>query len=43
MNFAKLTGVRAMTEVVPLAKAQEAYEKMLSNKARFRMVLKLRD
>jgi len=43
MKFAKLMGIRAMSEVLPLEKAQEAYEKMLSNKARFRMVLKIRD
>jgi propanol-preferring alcohol dehydrogenase len=43
MNFAKLMGIKAMSEVVPLEKAQEAYESMLSNKARFRMVLKIKD
>jgi propanol-preferring alcohol dehydrogenase len=42
MNFAKLMGVKSMSEVVPLEKAQEAYEKMLANKARFRMVLNIR-
>ncbi|GAC1540166.1 MAG: alcohol dehydrogenase [Candidatus Velthaea sp.] len=39
MNFAALTGIRPMIEVMPLEKASEAYEKMMSGKARFRMVL----
>jgi D-arabinose 1-dehydrogenase-like Zn-dependent alcohol dehydrogenase len=34
-----LTGVRAMTEVFPLERAAEAYEHMMSGKARFRAVL----
>jgi propanol-preferring alcohol dehydrogenase len=32
-------GVRAMIETLPLARAQEGYERMMSGKARFRMVL----
>jgi D-arabinose 1-dehydrogenase-like Zn-dependent alcohol dehydrogenase len=34
-----MTGVRPMTETFPLERAQEAYDRMLSNKARFRVVL----
>ena len=30
-----------MNEVYPLEKAQEAYDRMLSGKARFRVVLKM--
>lgn len=39
LSFSVLTGVRAMTEVFPLERAAEAYEQMLSGKARFRVVL----
>ena len=39
LAFSKLTGVRAMTEVFPLERAAEAYEHMMSGKARFRAVL----
>ncbi len=39
LNFSALTGVRSMNEVYPLAKANEAYERMMSGKARFRVVL----
>ncbi|MGW5101503.1 alcohol dehydrogenase [Streptomyces sp. NPDC004100] len=39
MNFAVLHGIRPMTEVVPLADVESAYQKMLAGKARFRMVL----
>ncbi|GAC1305122.1 MAG: alcohol dehydrogenase [Vulcanimicrobiaceae bacterium] len=39
MRFAALTGVRARIETMPLARAQEAYERMMSGAARFRMVL----
>jgi D-arabinose 1-dehydrogenase-like Zn-dependent alcohol dehydrogenase len=34
-----MNGVRPMTETFPLEKAQEAYDRMMSNKARFRVVL----
>jgi D-arabinose 1-dehydrogenase-like Zn-dependent alcohol dehydrogenase len=37
--FSSLTGVRPMTEVFPLEKYQEAYDRMLSAKVRFRAVL----
>jgi D-arabinose 1-dehydrogenase-like Zn-dependent alcohol dehydrogenase len=39
LAFSVLTGVRAMTEVFPLERADEAYERMMSGKARFRVVL----
>jgi D-arabinose 1-dehydrogenase-like Zn-dependent alcohol dehydrogenase len=39
LNFSALTGVRPQTEVYPLEKAAEAYERMMSGKARFRVVL----
>ena len=39
MNFATLTGVRPMIETYPLEKAAEAYARMLSGKAEFRVVL----
>lgn len=39
LNFSRLTGVRPMIETFPLERAAEAYERMLANQARFRMVL----
>jgi len=39
LRFAELTGVRAMIETYPLEKAEEAYARMMSGKARFRAVL----
>ncbi len=39
MRFAVQTGIRAMSEVMPLERATEAYDRMLSGAARFRMVL----
>lgn len=39
LAFSMVTGVRAMTEVFPLERAAEAYELMMSGKARFRAVL----
>jgi D-arabinose 1-dehydrogenase-like Zn-dependent alcohol dehydrogenase len=39
LQFSALTGVRPMIERYPLEKAAEAYERMLSGKARFRVVL----
>ena len=39
MKFAAMTGVRPMTETFPLERAQEAYDRMISNRARFRVVL----
>lgn len=39
LNFSVLTGVRAMIEKYPLEKAAEAYDQMMSGRARFRAVL----
>jgi len=39
MKFSAMTGVRPMTETFPLEKAQDAYDRMMSNKARFHVVL----
>jgi D-arabinose 1-dehydrogenase-like Zn-dependent alcohol dehydrogenase len=41
LEFSALTGVRPKVEVYPLAKVSEAFDRMLSNKARFRVVLKM--
>ena len=39
MRFAMQTGIRPMTELFPLDRAPEAYDRMMSGKARFRVVL----
>jgi D-arabinose 1-dehydrogenase-like Zn-dependent alcohol dehydrogenase len=39
LSFSMFTGVRAMNEIFPLERAAEAYEHMMSGKARFRAVL----
>jgi len=39
LRFAELSGVRPMIETYPLAKAGEAYERMMSGEAKFRVVL----
>ena len=39
MQFSALTGVRPMIERYPLEKANEAYQQMISGRARFRVVL----
>jgi D-arabinose 1-dehydrogenase-like Zn-dependent alcohol dehydrogenase len=39
LSFSALTGVRPMTEVFPLERASDAYDRMMSGKARFRVVL----
>jgi D-arabinose 1-dehydrogenase-like Zn-dependent alcohol dehydrogenase len=39
LHFAELTGVRAMIETYPLEKAAEAYARMMSGNAQFRVVL----
>jgi len=39
LAFSVLSGVRSMNEVFPLERANEAYERMLNGKARFRVVL----
>ena len=39
LAFSGLTGVRSMNEVFPLDRAAEAYDRMMSGQARFRVVL----
>jgi D-arabinose 1-dehydrogenase-like Zn-dependent alcohol dehydrogenase len=39
LAFSALTGVRSMNEVFPLERVNDAYEHMMSGKARFRVVL----
>jgi D-arabinose 1-dehydrogenase-like Zn-dependent alcohol dehydrogenase len=41
LAFSVMTGVRSMNEVYPLERAAEAYDRMISGKARFRVVLKM--
>jgi len=42
LHFAKLTGVRPMVEMYPLEKTAEAYARMMSGKAQYRVVLIMR-
>ena len=39
LRFAELSGVRPMIETYPLEKAAEAFARMMSGKAEFRVVL----
>jgi D-arabinose 1-dehydrogenase-like Zn-dependent alcohol dehydrogenase len=39
LSFSLLSGVRPMNELFPLERAEEAYDRMMSGKARFRVVL----
>jgi len=39
LSFSVQTGVRSMNEAMPLEKAEEAYQRMMSGAARFRVVL----
>jgi len=41
LEFSVLTGVRSLNEVYPMARVGEAYERMMSGQARFRVVLKM--
>jgi len=41
LAFSAFAGVRSMNEVYPLERATEAYDRMMSGKARFRVVLDL--
>jgi alcohol dehydrogenase len=41
LNFAVQTGVRSMNELYPLKRAADAYARMMSGQARFRVVLKV--
>jgi len=40
LAFSALSGVKPMIEEYPLSRAAEAYDRMMSGKARFRVVLK---
>ena len=42
LRFCALTGIRPMVETFPLEQAAAAYDRMLSGKARFRVVLTMR-
>ncbi len=39
LSFSVLSGVRSMNEIYPLEKAAEGYDRMISGKARFRVVM----
>jgi len=39
LAFSALSGVRPMTETYPLERAADAYDRMMSGEARFRVVL----
>ena len=41
LNFSALTGVKPMVETYPLEQAEEAFNRMMSGKARFRVVLQM--
>jgi D-arabinose 1-dehydrogenase-like Zn-dependent alcohol dehydrogenase len=41
LRFSRLNKVASMNEIYPLEQAQEAYDRMMSGKARFRVVLKV--
>jgi D-arabinose 1-dehydrogenase-like Zn-dependent alcohol dehydrogenase len=41
LKFSANAGVQSMNEIFPFEKAAEAYERMMSGKARFRVVLKM--
>ncbi len=42
LAFSALSGVASRNEVFPLEKAEDAYQRMMSNKARFRVVIQVR-
>ena len=41
LQFSRMNKVSSMNEVYPLSKAQDAYDRMMSGKARFRVVLRM--
>jgi D-arabinose 1-dehydrogenase-like Zn-dependent alcohol dehydrogenase len=41
LKFSVLAGVQSMNEVFPLERVTEAYDRMMSGKARFRVVLSM--
>jgi D-arabinose 1-dehydrogenase-like Zn-dependent alcohol dehydrogenase len=42
LAFSARAGVRSMNEIFPLERVNEAYERMMSGKARFRVVLTIK-
>jgi alcohol/geraniol dehydrogenase (NADP+) len=40
LEFAALHNIKPMVELLPLSKVNEAFERVLSNKPRYRIVLK---
>jgi len=41
LRFSELHGIASMNEIYPFTEAQKAYDRMMSGKARFRVVLKM--
>jgi D-arabinose 1-dehydrogenase-like Zn-dependent alcohol dehydrogenase len=41
LRFSRLHGIASMNEIFPLVEAQAAYDRMMSGKARFRVVLRI--
>ncbi|MGA9487494.1 MAG: alcohol dehydrogenase, partial [Methylocella sp.] len=41
LSFSQLNKITSMNEIYPLDEAQAAYDRMMSGKARFRVVLKI--
>ncbi len=41
LQFSVLAGVRSLNEIYPMSRVGEAYDRMMSGKARFRVVLKI--
>jgi alcohol dehydrogenase len=41
LEFSRINGIASMNEIFPLEQAQAAYDRMMSGKARFRVVLKI--
>jgi D-arabinose 1-dehydrogenase-like Zn-dependent alcohol dehydrogenase len=41
LSFSARTGVRSMNEIFPLERVTEAYDRMTSGKARFRVVIRI--
>lgn len=41
LSFSQQTGVKSMNEIYPLERAAEGYDRMMSGKARFRVVLRM--
>jgi alcohol dehydrogenase len=41
LRFSQLNGIASMNEIFPLDQAQDAYDRMMSGRARFRVVLKI--